>query len=108
MSKTLATATISERITVREFMNEMSFVSCNKFVNENTNNYPFVTFIDDKNVATNIYFSISQATQYAKGDEIAKGFFRDLRAIETVNADGENRWKLCSASSARVDIDDLF
>jgi hypothetical protein len=96
------------RIDVRSYMLSKGFVSVNPVVYENTNGYPFVVFITADNTAENIYFSKTQAEYFAKGDPIAKGFFNDLRIIEVANADGELRTKLCSAKSARLDLEDLF
>jgi len=97
-----------KRIEVRAYMLAKGFISVNPMVYENTNGYPFVVFINADNVAENIYFSKTQATYFAKGDPIKKGFFNDLRIAEVANADGEVRVKLCSAKSARIDLEDLF
>ncbi len=78
-------------------------------VRENTNKYPYVTFIDDKNVAENIYFSKNASKLVAEGQVIALGFFTPFMAAETKNEAGEMRWKLISqGESQRAGIEELF
>lgn len=98
-------------ITVKEFIQENNFVEVNNEVNENTNGYPFVTFIDADNKAENVYFSIEESQNHQKGDPISvvDGFFKDLQIAFTTNANGEERIKLVGmGSSKRESLADLL
>lgn len=95
--------------TIKDFCKAKGFVEINKTVRENSNGYPFITFIDNTNTAENIYFSRNMATQVAEGVVINAELFSKLRVATTVNADGESRLKLCgSGESQRVSIDELL
>ena len=96
---------------VKDFMQANGFVQVHKEVRENTNGYPYITFINSDNEAENIYFGSSIADNYAAGDAIAKGFFDGLLIAETYTPDGELRIKLISATggnSQRLGMDDIF
>jgi len=98
-----------QTISVQEFMAKHSFTQVVKVVRHNTNSYPYITFIDDKNVSENIYFSVNAAKLVAEGQEIARGFFEPFRCALTTNKDGESRWKLVSqGDSLRASVEDLF
>lgn len=94
---------------VKSFMVSSGYVSVAKAVRVNSNNYPYVTFINDTNVATNIYFSKNAAKIVAEGDSIEKGFFNPFRIAEITNAAGEKRIKLVGLGEGmRRNIADLF
>ena len=96
-------------ISILDFMNSQGFVSCVKAVRTNSNGYPYITFINDENVAENIYFSKNASKLVEAGDTIAKGFFAPFMAAKTTNAEGQKRWKIISqGESNRVSIEDLF
>lgn len=98
-------------ISVKDFMKANNFTQVHNEVRQNSNGYPFVTFINGKNEAENIYFSKEAAKlPSAKlGTPIAKGYFNDFSIAETKNEAGETRIKLVRAgSSSRLDMDDLF
>ena len=98
-----------ETIGVKEFMLSSGFVQVVKVVRVNANNYPYVTFVDDKNVATNIYFSRNASKLVAEGQAIEKGFFNPFRIAETTNATGEKRIKLVGMGEGlRLGVDELF
>lgn len=108
---TLATTQITNPLVT---MSVKDFVVSNGFevhdeVRENTNGYPYVTFIDRNNEAENIYFSKEASKQVKAGDRIAKGFFNPYLIAETTNAAGEKRIKIVRAgSSTRLSAEDLF
>lgn len=96
-------------LSVQDFMKENGFNQVHREVRENTNGYPYITFINRKNEAENIYFSKEAAKQVSAGDEIKKGFFDAYLIAETTNAEGESRIKIVRAgSSTRLELDDLF
>lgn len=96
-------------VSVKDFMKANSFVQVHKEVRANTNGYPYITFINGKNEAENIYFSKEASKQVKAGDPIAKGFFDNFLTASTTNEAGEERIKLVrSGDSTRLDIDDLF
>lgn len=95
-------------IPVMDFMKSKSFISCHKSVRANANGYPYVTFINDKNVAENIYFSKATGEKYKADQGIEKGFFNSLAIAETTNADGEIRIKLVCTNTTRLSLEDLF
>ena len=94
---------------VKSFMVSSGFVSVVKMVRVNTNQYPYITFIDDKNTATNIYFSKNASKLVVEGQLIEKGFFNPFRIAETKNSAGETRVKLVGMGEAlRANLEDLF
>lgn len=94
---------------VKSFMISSGFVSVVNKVRRDTNNYPYVTFIDDKNTATNVYFSKNAAKLVREGQAIGKGFFDPFRIVEIKNVAGEKCTKLVGMSEElRESIDDLF
>ena len=95
-------------IPIQEFKKKRNFVSVHKAVRANAKNYPYVPFIDDKNVAENIYFSKASGETQKAGDLIVKGFFAKLQIAEVENADGEKRIKLVGTSTERLFVEDLF
>ncbi len=95
-------------IPVLDFMKSKSFISCHKSVRANANGYPYVTFINDKNVAENICFSKATGEKYKADQGIEKGFFNSLAIAETTNADGEIRIKLVCTNTTRLSLEDLF
>lgn len=96
-------------LTILAFMNAQGFTSCVKEVRTNANGYPYITFINDENVAENIYFSKNASKLVTTGTAIARGFFTPFMAAQTTNAEGELRWKIVSqGESNRASIEDLF
>lgn len=94
---------------VKDFMKSNNFTQVHKEVRANTNGYPYITFIDSKNVAENIYFSKGASEQVSEGQEIKKGFFDNFLVATTTNATGEERIKIVrSGDSTRLDVEDLF
>ena len=91
---------------VKEFMKDSQFTSVNRTVRENSNGYPYITFLKANNEAENIYFSKNSAIGMTAGLEIGKGFFEPFAIGITTNAAGEQRTKLVSV--ARLDVADLF
>ena len=96
-----------ERMTIKEFAKEQGFVQINKTIRANSSGYPFVTFINAKNEAENVYFSKGGALEVKAGDiftDVAKNY--DITMA--TNAEGEVRAKLCRKGGDRVSIDDLL
>ena len=103
------TQTQLDTISVQEFMSKFGFTQLVKVVRTNTNNYPYITFIDAANKSENIYFSVNAAKLVGEGQEIKKGFFDLFRAALTTNSSGDERWKLVSQGDGlRVNAEDLF
>jgi len=95
--------------TLRDFCQSRNFVEIHKTIRENNNGYPYITFIDSKNVAENIYFSKSQSANVAEGMLVTPSILRDLRVASVFNVNGEERTKLCGAGeSQRLSLDDLL
>jgi hypothetical protein len=98
-----------ETTSVKDFMVGSGFTQVVKMVRVNQNNYPYVTFIDSNNIATNIYFSKNASKLVAEGQAIEKGFFNPFRIAETTNALGEKRIKLVGMGEGlRLGVEDLF
>jgi hypothetical protein len=97
-------------IGVQEFMKSNDFVSVVKVVRVSVENrYPYITFMNSNNVATNIYFSKNAGKLVAEGEIIAKGFFNPFRIAETINKDGVAIIKLVSMGEGmRITAEDLF
>ena len=98
-------------VSVKDFMRANAFTQVHNEVRQNSNGYPFITFINGKNEAENIYFSkkASELPQTKLGTPIVKGYFDAFGVAETTNEAGEKRVKIVSAgSSSRLEMDDLF
>ena len=81
-----------------------------KVVRENANGYPFITFLTDKNVAENIYFSIKASERVSAGLEVDAKFFsrNEFLFAEVKNQQGENRWKIIGkGDSNRLSLDEF-
>lgn len=64
---------------------------------ENSNSYPFVTVLTQGGKSLNLYFGQKTSTlvmdNFAEGDSILE-FLADAEVVETVNAQGEKRYKI--------------
>lgn len=92
-------------------MTEFAFVSICKDVRENGNSYPFLTFMDADNTATNIYFSVGAAAAVNKGDLVTKELIANHEVTIYVLPDtGEERIKLSrkGGGDLRITFADLF
>lgn len=66
-------------------------------VRENTNNYPYVTFLStrkNETVSTNIYFGQKSALKVSVGSKLSAEQIKNAQVVLSVNADGEERLKL--------------
>lgn len=98
-------------VSVKDFMRSNGFTQVHNEVRQNSNGYPFITFINGKNEAENIYFSkkASELPQAKLGTPITKGYFEAFNVAETTNEKNEKRIKIVSVgSSSRLDMDNLF
>ncbi len=93
--------------TIKEFASAKDFVNIASAIRVNTNNYPFVTFIDSKNVAENVYFSKKASELVAEGQAITADFLKGFQIGYTKNEAGEERVKLIS-NSERLVLADLL
>jgi hypothetical protein len=100
-------ATELTTMSVREFMNQEGFVSLVTVIRKNSNGYPYITFIDADNNAENIYFSKAASEKVSAGDTVTGALLKPMVVALTVNADGEERWKISSGNSLRASADDL-
>ena len=94
--------------TVKEFVTENGFVEIAREVRANSNGYPFVTFINGQNIATNVYFSQNAAGTVEAGQPITRELIADLQIVFVKNADGEDRIKISRKSTSRLSLEDLF
>lgn len=92
---------------IKDFAMARGFVQINPMVRQNTNGYPFLTFINKDNVAENIYFSKTASKSVTVGQVVTNEVAKTLQIGYTKNEAGEERIKLIS-NSQRVDIADLF
>ena len=76
-------------------------------VRVNSNGYPYVTFINKANVATNIYFTVNASDTVSEGQDL-RDIADDLQIVFVQNADGEDRIKLSRKSTSRLSVEDLF
>lgn len=103
-----ATTTELKTMSIKEFAQMNGFISINKAVAENTNKYPFLTFINANNEAENIYFAKTIADEYPVGTVMTKEHFSALQIGVTNNADGEERIKLIPIGGNRLSLDSLL
>jgi len=93
--------------TIKDFCKSKGFTQVAPSVRENTNKYPFITFIDKDNKAENIYFSKAGAKQVAVGTPVDKALLTTFQIGYATNEQGEVRIKLIS-NSERLELADLF
>jgi hypothetical protein len=98
-------------LTLKSYAVEQGFSSVCPQVRENTNGYPFITFIDpklpEKENAVNIYFSKSASKEVALGTPV-KDIASKLYVTDVLNADGEPRTKLTFNKGEYIALEDLF
>lgn len=92
---------------IKQFAQEKDFKQIVPTVRANTNNYPYLTFIDSKNVAENVYFSKAGSKLVTEGMPVTKEVLAQFQVAETTNEAGEKRMKLIS-NSERVELGDLL
>jgi hypothetical protein len=73
----------------------------------NSNGYPYVTFINSDNVATNIYFTVNASDTVSEGQDLRE-IASDLQIVFVKNELGEDRIKLSRKSTSRLTVDNLF
>ena len=96
-------------ISVKELMTEFSFVSVIPQVRRNGNQYPFLTFMNGDNVATNIYFSVGAAALITDTTTVTREFLEGHTVTIYPTPDGEERIKLSrKGDSLRLSFADLF
>ena len=93
--------------TIKEFAQLKGFTTIAPNVRSNTNNYPFITFINAKNEAENVYFSKKASSLVKAGEAITKDMLKTYQIGETHNEAGELRIKLIS-NSERLDLNTLW
>lgn len=110
-----ALATISERVTIKQFMQKEGFQAFFKSVRENSNGLPYVTFLrpvgDGRNEGENVYFSRNTSAEVTLGTDVLSLFKSgNVKVAQISYSDGRpTRWKLVSANQSEdyVSIDDL-
>ncbi len=96
-------STVLNTQSVKAFVQSKGFKSVAPSIRANTNGYPYITFIDDKNVAENIYFSKNGAKMVGAGEAITKDLLAKFQIADCKNATGEVRTKLVS-NTERIDV----
>lgn len=98
-----------EALSLLDFIDQQGFVqlATNK-VRKNVNEYPFLTFIDANNEATNVYFSKNESEKIKDEQELDVEYLKKLNVVLTENAEGEKRFKLTTGNSERIDLLDLL
>ena len=98
-----------ESISLLAFIQQQGFTQlATKKVRRNENKYPFLTFINAENEATNVYFSKNESEKLKDVEEVDDEYLMKLQVVNTENAEGEKRWKLTTGNSERVDLLDLL
>jgi hypothetical protein len=99
-------------VSVQDFMKSNNYSNVVPMIRENSNGYPYITFIknvEGKNVGENIYFSKKGSAIVTSGEVISKGFFNPFKVATVTNAAGESRVKLITqGESTWLSVDDLF
>jgi hypothetical protein len=91
---------------IKDFVKSKGFMSLNPTVRENTNGFPYLTFLNKDGQAENVYFSKSSAGQVAKGVMLDSATLRGISVAEVKNEAGELREKL--TFSSYVSLEDLL
>ena len=98
-----------EFISLSEFAKANNFVDTHKVVRENTNGYPYITFITKDNKAENIYFSVKKSADVTAGTLVTASLMRDLQIAKVTNAQGQARTKLVGfGESQRISLAELL
>lgn len=101
---TVETKKSLDTMSVREFAQMKNFTQVVPTTRVNKKGYPYLTFINDKNEAENVYFSKAAAVGLSAGMPVD---LKQYQVAETENAEGESRFKLISNSS-RVNLADIL
>ena len=107
MSQLVETKPVLKVLSIKELCVLKGFVTLVPSVRSNTNDYPYITFINAKNEAENIYFSKAASANVTLGSPVDKAMLATHQAAFTKNEAGEDRIKLIS-NSERVDISSLL
>ena len=110
-AQALATSAPLVRTEVQSFMAAQGFTQVVKVVRENSNKYPYITFITAGNVAENIYFSKGASELVTAGTPIVKGFFSEFCMVQASTANNGLLWKIArkgEGNSLRAEASDLF
>ena len=90
-----------KKTTVRELV-KRNIISGISTLRMNQNNYPYVTLLNKKGEAHNLYFGKKTSEvvsgTFSKGDQVVD-FLVDAEVIETKNEKGEIRYKLSKSTS---------
>lgn len=92
---------------LKAFVQSQGFTQIVPTVRTNINDYPYLTFINANNEATNVYFSKAESEKVAEGLVLDKEYLRTLKVAEAINADGQLRHKLTTGSGDRLELDFL-
>lgn len=98
------------RTPLKEWCKANGITAIHQSVRENTNQYPFITFLrgEGEDSAENIYFSIKGASLVSAGQDV-KSIAKDLYVVPVVNKDGESRLKLSfKGESTYMDVNEMF
>lgn len=101
------TASRPTTMSVGEFCKSQGLTQIVPKIRVNSNGYPYVTFINGENVATNIYFTVNASDTVSEGQDLRE-ISDDLQIVFVQNADGEDRIKLSRKSTSRLSVEDLF
>ena len=107
--ETTLVATELKVISVLDYFKQMNVVSVVNHVRVNANGYPYVTLMDNANVAHNTYLSKGASANVVAGEVVNKEFLAKFSIGFATNAVGEERIKFVRADVGnRVSINDLF
>lgn len=99
------------------FSKQNGFVSVHETVRENSNGYPYLTFLSNKInpvtgkvFAENVYFSKNASADVVEGTQITPSLLKSLQICITENANGESRTKISKTggNSPYLSLDDLL
>jgi hypothetical protein len=94
-------------MSVVEFCKSQNLTEIVPKIRINANGYPYVTFINSDNVATNIYFTVNASDTVSEGQDLRE-IAHDLQIVFVKNELGEDRIKLSRKSTSRLTVDNLF
>ncbi len=92
---------------IKDYAKSNDIVSIVPTVKINTNGYPFLTMINSKNEAHNVYFSKAASKAVDAGTPVSKEMLAVYQIGITTNEAGKERIKLIT-NSARIDIASLL
>lgn len=97
-------------LSLREFVANYAITEIIPEIRENSNGYSFITFVNDRNDAENVYFGSSIAKDYSAGTPVTRAMLDRLQIYQYAREDGKQGLRLVrkAGNESKVSIDTLL